>query len=94
MVLRAVGSSETIHAASIVLNQHEMFTFADILGALKHHVLEEVREPAVPLRLEPEADFVIHAHGYNRRCRIRRNDHAQAILERGALNWNLRLRHA
>ena len=56
-----------------------MLHFWSIRGTLEHHVFEKMSKAAAPFRLETEPNFVIHAHGHDRRCRVRRNDHVQAV---------------
>ncbi len=55
--------------------------WADVLRALEHHVLEEVREAGASLALVARADVVLDDDGVDRRRVILGDDHAQAVLE-------------
>ena len=70
-----------------------MFHFSGVLGALKHHVLEEMREAAAAAGLEAKADLIIDADGDDGRGTVRRDDHAQAVGERGVFDGNMKLLH-
>ncbi len=66
-----------------------MLAFADILRALEHHVLEEMREARMPRLLVPRAHIKRHAQRHGRRRVIFREHYAQTVLQRELLNGNL-----
>src|ERR1700759_5312902 len=52
-----------------------------------------MREPAAPLRLEPEPNLVVHAYGHDRRRRIRRDHYIQPVRQLRVLDCNLKSIH-
>ena len=79
------------HAAGGI-DQLDVHHFSGVLGALKHHVLEQVREAAAAARLEAKSDVVVDADGDDRSGAVRRDHHAQAVCESRALDWNVQWR--
>jgi hypothetical protein len=51
VVQRAILVGGAVHAAAVVEDQREVLARADLLRALEHHVLEEVREPGASFAL-------------------------------------------
>ena len=51
----------------------------DVLGALEHHVLEEMREPGATGTLVLRADVIRHRYVNDRSGVILRQDHAQPV---------------
>ena len=49
--------------------------------ALKHHVLEQVREAGAAFRLDPESDAVVDRHGDGRRGVTLADDDLQSIRQ-------------
>src|SRR5688500_15312824 len=62
----------------------------DVLGALEHHVLEEVGEAGPPRSLVLRPDVIPHRHVDDRGRMILREDHAQTVRQRGYLILELR----
>ena len=65
--------------------------FAGVFGALKHHVLEKMREAAAAVGLETKTNLIIDADGDERRGMVGRRDHAQAVGERCVFDGNVQL---
>ena len=78
------------HAAGRI-DQLDVHHLPGVGRALKHHVLEQVGETAAAARLDSKPDVVINAHRGHRRRAVRRNDHAQAVRQRRAFDWNVQL---
>src|SRR5579875_92801 len=76
------------------VDEANVFHFPGVLGALKHHVLEEMGEATASARLEAKADLIIDAHGGDGRGMVGRNDDAQAICERFGEDGNLGMRQS
>ena len=76
------------HAAGGI-DELDVHHLAGVLRALKHHVLEQMREAAAPFGLEAEADVVVHADGDDGRGAVRRDDDAQAVFERGGFDGDV-----
>jgi hypothetical protein len=53
-----------------------------VLRALKHHVLEEVREPGAPLRFVRRTDVVPEVHRHNRQPIVPSQDDVEAVRQR------------
>ena len=68
-------------AAAVVLDEPGQLAIGDILRALEHQVLEQVREAGAPFPLVPRSDVVGHGHRHDRRRAIGRDDDAQAVLQ-------------
>jgi hypothetical protein len=68
-----------------------VFHFAGIRGALKHHVLEKMREPAPSARLEAKTDLVVNANGDDRSAAVGRCDHSQTICEGGVFYGDVQM---
>ena len=66
-----------------------MHAFWRIRGALKHHVLEQVRESGASFFFEPRADVVDQVNGDHGDGRIAGQDHAHSILELVFLDGNV-----
>ena len=58
-----------------------MLAGTDVLGALEHHVLEQVGEPGAPFALVARADVVVHRDREHGGGVVLRDDHAQPVLE-------------
>ena len=58
-----------------------MLAFADVLRALKQHVLEEMGKAGAAGIFIARADIVSHANRKSRRAGVFREQHAQAIFE-------------
>ena len=82
-VERPILVGRAVHAAAVHEHQIGMLAGTDVLGALEHHVLEQVREPGAALALVARADVVVHRNREDRRGVILRDDHAQPVLEAG-----------
>ena len=91
VIVRDVVVRRAVQHAARGIDQLDVHHLAGVGRALKHHVLEQVRETAAAARLDAKSDVVIDAHGGHRRRAVRRNDHAQAVGQRHALDRNVQL---
>ena len=57
-VVREVEARRSVEEPAVRFDQADELHLAEVLRALEHHVLEEVREAGLVLRLVPEADVV------------------------------------
>ena len=89
VVVGDVVVRRAIQNAAGRIDQLDMHHLSGVFRALKHHVLEKVREAAAAARLQAKANVVIDAEGGHRRGAVRRYDHAQAIFEFGAFQGNV-----
>jgi len=89
VVVRHVVARGAVQQATAGIDELDVLHLRGIRGALKHHVLEEVREAAAPLRFEAEPNLVIDADGNHGRSGIRRDHHVQSISQLGGLDPNL-----
>ena len=79
VVIGEIEPGGTVEDASVLLHQADEFHLPQILGALKHHVLEQVGEAGAVLGLDAESDAVIDRGDDRGRGVIGRKDHAQAV---------------
>jgi len=70
-----------VHRATIGFDVLEVLGLADVLRALKHHMLEEVCEARAAFDFVARADIVIDSNRDDRRGVIFRQYHAQTIVE-------------
>ncbi len=91
VVIRDVIVRRAVQHAAGRIDQLDVHHFPGVGRALKHHVLEQMSEAAAAARLDAKPDIVIDAHRSHRRCAVRRNDHAQAVRQRRAFDWNVQL---
>src|SRR2546430_2955526 len=68
-----------------------MHHLSGVLGALEHHMLKKMREPAAAARLEPETNVVIDAQSRHRCRAVGRNDHAKSVFKLGRFEGNVEL---
>src|SRR5574341_226787 len=59
-----------------------MLSFADVLRALEHHVLEQVGEARATHLLVPASHVVPHVHAHHRRGVVLGEDHAEPVGKR------------
>ena len=85
-----VFGGERVAAATNAGNDRGVRFGLDVLGALEHHVLEEMREPGATGTLVLRADVVGHRYMHDRSRVILRQDHAQPVRERCDLVLKLR----
>ena len=81
VVIGEIEPGGTVEDASVLLHQTDEFHLAEIPGALKHHVLEQVGEAGAVLGLDAESDAVIDRGDDRGRGVIGRKDHAQAVRQ-------------
>src|ERR1700730_121681 len=79
----------TVKRAATRIDELDMLHLGCVSRALEHHVLEEMGEAAPALRLKPETDFVVDAHGDNRGRCVWRNNYFESIGECGRLDGYL-----
>ena len=80
-VIGEVEARRTVEDAAVRLHELDELELPQILGALEHHVLEEVGEAGPVARLDAETDAVIDRdHGY-RRGVVGREDHLEPVRE-------------
>ena len=77
----AVFVGGAVHVAAVVEHQDEMLAFADVLRALKHHVLEKVREAGVAGAFVAAAHVVGNVNRIDGRAVVGNQNHAQAVVE-------------
>jgi hypothetical protein len=76
IVVGEVLVRRAIHPAAVVQNQQEVLALADILRALEHHVLEEVREACAAGAFVARTHVVSDRDGDDRRTMFRGDDYA------------------
>ena len=81
VVERAVLVRRPVHRAAVGEDERGMLAGPDVLGALEHHVLEEVREAGASRFLVGGPDEVVDDHRHGRRGVVFRDDDPQAVLE-------------
>ena len=91
VIIRDVIMRRAVQHAAGRIDQLDVHHLSGVGRALKHHVLEQMREAAAAARLDAKSDIVIDAHRGHRRRAVRRNDHAQAVRQRRAFDWNVQL---
>ena len=88
-VVREVEARRAVEQAAVRFDQADELHLAEVLRALEHHVLEEVREPGPVLRLVAEADVVVHGHDRRRRRRVARQHDLEAVRQLVVLDRDL-----
>src|SRR5262245_66350182 len=76
-----------IHLAAVGLNQNEMLALADVLRALVHHVLEEMRESGSALSFVARAGVVNQRKRDDRRAVVFHPKNPKTILELRLLDF-------
>ena len=76
VIVRDVIMRRAVQYAAGGIDRLDMRHLPGIGRALKHHVLEQVREAALAARLDAEANVVIDTHSSDRRGTVRRHHHA------------------
>ncbi len=89
-VIRPIQPGRGVQRAARPLHQREVLALGNVLAALEHHVLEEVRETGLARLLVLAADVVPQVDGHHRRPLVRREDHAETVVETVALDRNVR----
>src|SRR6185503_13569048 len=82
-IVSAVFVGGTVHVATVVENQHEMFTRSNILGAFEHHVFKEMRKTSATLAFVARTDVVRDGNCDYGCGMIFNGDHAQSVLQSG-----------
>ncbi len=80
-VVGVVDVGRAVEGAAGGLDVPHVLGLADVVRALEHHVLEEVREPGSALGLGAHADVVHHCHADHRRSGVGGQDHPQSVVE-------------
>ncbi len=88
-VVRPIGPGRGVQRASGGLDEGEVLALGHVLGALEHHVLEQVREPGPARLLVAAADVVPQVDRHDRRPSIGGQEHPQAVVQPKALNRNV-----
>ncbi len=91
-VVGEVEARRAIQRAAESLDQFEKLSLGEILRALKHQVLEEMRKARAILRLDAEADVVVDADGGHRHRMIRGKHDAKPVVELVVLDGNVQRR--
>ena len=94
VIVREVEAGRSVECAAIRFDQADECVLAEMLGALEHHVLEQVGEPGPVLRLDAEPDVVVHANHRGRRRRVPRQHDLQPVRQRVVLDRNVQRRAA
>jgi len=69
-VVRPLEPRRTVESSPSTLNQLEVFVRADVCGALKKHMLEQMREAGTSYFLVGRSNVVPQVHCYDRSCMI------------------------
>ena len=78
-VVGEVEAGRAVEDAAVRFDQADELVLAEVLRALEHHVLEQVREAGAVLRLDAEADVVVDADHGGRRRRVARQHDLQPV---------------
>ena len=71
-VVGEVEARRAVQEPAVGLHELDELHLPEVLGALEHHVLEEVGEPGAVLGLDAESDVVVDRHDRQRRRRVPR----------------------
>ena len=71
----------SVQRAAVLVHDADVFELADVLGALEHHVLEQMRKARPVLRLDAEADAIHHLDDHDGRCMVLTDDDTQAVRQ-------------
>ena len=77
----AILAGGAVHVAAIIQDQHEVLAFADVFRALKHHVLEQVRESGAAGALVAAANVVRNVNRVDGRAVVGHKNYAQTVVE-------------
>jgi hypothetical protein len=88
-VVGAVQPGGPVHRAAHPLDVGDVLCIGDVLGALEHHVLEEMGEAGPPLPLVAAPHVVPEVHRHHRLRVVFREHHAQAVVQRESLDRDL-----
>ena len=80
-VVRPVFGRRPVHRAARLGDETEVVSLADVLRALEHQVLEEMRESRLAGRLDPASDVVRHVDRHEGDSALRRHDDREAVRE-------------
>ncbi len=80
-VVRPVLGRRPVHRAARLGDESEVLPLADVLRALEHEVLEEMREPGLAGRLDTASDVVRHVDRHEGNSALRRHDDREAVRE-------------
>ena len=80
-VVGVIEARRSVQRAAVLVDDADVLELADVLRALEHHVLEQVREPGAVLRLDAEPDAVHHLDDHDRRGVVLADHHAQAVRQ-------------
>ncbi len=81
VVVGAIPVGGAVHVATGLVDDPHVLLIPHVLGALEHHVLEEVGEPGLAHRLAGRADVIGDVEVHQRIGLVRRQDHGQAVVE-------------
>ncbi len=80
-VVGEVEAGRAVEDSAVRLHELDELHLAEVLGALEHHVLEEVGEAGAVLRLDAEADVEVDRDHGHRGGRVPREDDLQAVRQ-------------
>ena len=91
-IIRALARGRAVHRAAGVRDELKVRGFRNVLGALKHHVLEQMRESGAAFGFVARTDVIVNADGNDRHGLILIEDDPQSVIEselfdRGVWNW-------
>ena len=90
-VVREVEPRGAVQEPAVRFDEANELHLAKVLRSLEHHVLEEVREPRLVLRLVAEADVVVQRDHHRRRRGVARQDDLEPILQLEVVSRNREL---
>ena len=87
-VVRVIEPRRPVQRAAVLVDDADVLELVDVLGALKHQVLEQMGEPGAIPRLDAEADPVHHFHRHHGRRMVLADHHTQAVRQFAVDDWN------
>ena len=84
-VVRPVGVGRAVEVGRADALEHLEVVVVEVLGPVEHQVLEQVREPAPPVRLVFRPDVVPHVDGHDGRLVVLVDDEREPVVERERL---------
>ena len=80
-VVGVIEPRRSVQRAAVLVDDADVLELGDVLGSLKHQVLEQVREAGAAFRLDAEADAVHQLDHHDRRRVVFADHHPQAVRQ-------------